>query len=61
MKGIIDIEDDNRLSGQYGSLMDSLLENVDHSKRDCKLIGAFEFGDKLPNGSYTGVRIYIVY
>ena len=54
MKGIIDIEG-NKLTGTYGSMMDSLLENVDHTKRDCKLVGADEFGYQLPNGSYTGV------
>ena len=54
MKGIIDIEG-NKLAGTYGSMMDSLLENVDHSERDCKLVGTDEFGHQLPNGSYTGV------
>ena len=54
MKGIIDIEG-NHLKGQFGDLMDSLLENVDHSERDCKLVGAAEFGYKLPNGSYSGI------
>lgn len=32
--------------------MDSLLET--RSKRDCRLIGAYEFGTQLPNKSYSG-------
>ena len=54
MKGIIDIEG-NTITGTFGSMLDNLLENVGHTKRDCKLVGAYEFGHQLPNGSYTGV------
>ena len=54
MKGIIDIEG-NHLKGQFGDQMDRMLESVDHSERDCKLVSAADFGQKLPNGSYTGV------
>ena len=51
IKGLIDIEG-NRITGQFGDVMDSFLETK--SKRDCRLIGTYEFGKQLPNKSYDG-------
>ena len=51
IKGLVDIEG-NRITGQYGSVIDKLLGPK--SIRDCKLIGTYDFGKQLPNKSHDG-------
>ena len=51
IKGIIDIEG-NRITGQFGSVIDKLLGP--QSTRDCRLIGTYKFGKQLTNKSHDG-------